>query len=49
MDVLAGKLFPFQQAIVRRLDKVSRDLLLPDGGRAIDFGRENRRSASQLR
>jgi len=39
MDVLAGKLFPFQRAIVRRLDKASRDLLLPDGGRAIDFSR----------
>jgi uncharacterized protein (DUF2236 family) len=37
MDVLAGKLFPFQRAIVRRLDKASRELLLPDGGRAIDF------------
>ncbi len=37
MEVLAGKLFPFQRAIVRRLDKVSRELLLPDGGRAIDF------------
>ena len=39
MEVLAGKLFPFQRAIVRRLDKASRDLLLPDGGRAIDFSR----------
>ena len=39
MDVLAGKLFPFQRAIVRRLDKASRKLLLPDGGRAIDFSR----------
>lgn len=39
MDVLAGKLFSFQRAIVRRLDKVSRELLLQDGGRAIDFRR----------
>ena len=39
MDVLAGKPFPFQGAIVRRLDKASRELLLPDGGRAIDFSR----------
>ena len=39
MEALAGKLFPFQKTIVRRLDKASRDLLLPDGGRAIDFSR----------
>ena len=39
MDVLARKPFPFQRAIVRRLDKASRELLLPDGGRAIDFSR----------
>ncbi len=37
MEVLAGKLFPFQGAIIRRLDKASRELLLPDGGRTIDF------------
>jgi len=39
MEVLAGKLFPFRGAIVRRLDKASRELLLPEGGRAIDFSR----------
>ena len=39
MESLAGKLFPFQKTIVRRLDKASRELLLPDGGRAIDFSR----------
>ncbi len=39
MDILAGKLFPFKGVIVRRLDKASRELLLPDGGRAIDFSR----------
>ncbi len=39
MEALAGKLLPFQKTIVRRLDKASRELLLPDGGRAIDFSR----------
>ncbi len=39
MHVLALKLFPFQRAIVRRLDRASRELLLPDNGRAIDFSR----------
>jgi uncharacterized protein (DUF2236 family) len=39
MKVLAGKRFPFQTAIVSRLDKASRELLLPDGGRPIDFSR----------
>ena len=39
MEALAGKLFPFQKTIVRRLDKASRELLLPEGGRAIDFSR----------
>jgi uncharacterized protein (DUF2236 family) len=37
MEVLTGKLFPFRGAIVRRLDKASRELLLPDGGKAVDF------------
>ena len=37
MKIIAGKLFPFQRAIVRRLDKASRELLLHDGARAIDF------------
>jgi uncharacterized protein (DUF2236 family) len=37
MEALAGKLLPFQKTIVRRLDKASRELLLADGGRAIDF------------
>ncbi len=39
MEALAGKLFPFQKTIIRRLDKASRELLLPEGGRAIDFSR----------
>ena len=39
MDVLAGKPFPFRGAIVRRLDKASRELLLPHGEQAIDFSR----------
>ena len=39
MDVLARKPFPFQRAIARRLDKASRELLLPVGGRAVDFSR----------
>ncbi len=39
MQVLSGKLFPFQRAIVSRLNRASRELLLPDGGRAIDFSR----------
>lgn len=33
----AGRLFLFHGPIVRRLDKASRDLLLPDDGKAVDF------------
>lgn len=39
MDVFAGKSFPFQRPLLRRLDKVSQALLLPDDGRAVDFSR----------
>ncbi|MFZ1110728.1 MAG: oxygenase MpaB family protein [Rhodomicrobium sp.] len=39
MDGLAGKLFFLHGPIVRRLDKASRELLLPGDGTAVDFSR----------
>jgi uncharacterized protein (DUF2236 family) len=39
MDGLTGKLLFLQGPIVRRLDKASRELLLPDDGRSVDFSR----------
>jgi uncharacterized protein (DUF2236 family) len=38
MEAFAEKLFWFQGPLVRHLDKASRALLVPDDGRAVDFG-----------
>ena len=37
MESFARSLFPFQGTILKRLDRASRELLLPDGARADDF------------
>ncbi len=37
MDIFAGTRLPFEGMLVRRLEKASRALLLPDDGQAVDF------------